>query len=165
MMPFDPTRDRGASEFANHIHNLCFMEAASEGWLDENLDGVEEKDKVKKYLGKRVDWIGVNYYTRNVIRWRKSILAKVFAGVPYMPRTVSGYGNSCKPNSLSAAGRPTSDLGWELYPEGLTESLKIMPKYGKPILITENGVADSADKLRPKFIVGHFRELDGCASD
>jgi len=160
MVPHNPEHDREAGAFASHVHNLWFMEAASEGWLDENLDGKREKSEIKHYLGNRLDWIGVNYYTRNVIKREKSILARLFAGIPFVPEMVTGYGNNCKPNSISTDGRPTSDFGWELYPEGLIDALKLMAKYGKPMFVTENGIADSGDKLRPQFIAEHLKALD-----
>lgn len=160
MVPYNPEHDRETSAFASHIHNLCFMEAASEGWLDENLNGKREKGETKHYLGNRLDWIGVNYYTRNVIKSGKSILARLFAGIPFVPEMVTGYGNSCKPNSISIDGRPTSDFGWELYPEGVIDALKLMSKYGKPMFVTENGIADAEDKMRPQFIAEHLKALD-----
>jgi len=160
MAPYELEKDSEASAYASHIHNSYFMEAATGGWLDGNYNGKKERSETKHYLGNRVDWIGVNYYSRNVIRHGRSILAKLFAGIPFVPEIVSDYGNKCRPNSVSKDGRPTSDFGWELYPEGLIDALKLMSKYGKPMLVTENGIADAEDKLRPQFITEHLRELD-----
>jgi len=165
MVPYDPDHHREVSNYASHIHNTCFVEAVSGGWLDENLDGIRQKHEVKNYLRNRLDWIGVNYYSRNVMRGGKSILGRLFAGVPFLPEMVTGYGNSCKPRSTSADGRPTSDSGWEVYPEGLTEALRIMSKYEKPMLVTENGIADAEDNLRPQFITDHLRELEQVLSE
>ena len=165
MSPYDAKNnsDINASNFASHTHNLYFVEAISNGWLDENLNGKKDEGEIKSYLKNRLDWIGVNYYSRNVIRSRKllSNLAKLFVGVPFIPDLVKGYGNNCEPNSTSIEGRPTSDFGWEIYPEGLVDALKLMSKYDKPMLVTENGIADAEDKLRPQFLVGHLGALDG----
>ena len=160
IVPYDSKRDSETGAFASHLHNQFFLEAASSGWLDENLNGKKEEGEIKRYLENKLDWIGVNYYTRNVIRHGRSILAKLFAGIPFVPEIVSGYGNDCRPNSTSADGRPTTDFGWELYPEGLTDALKLVSKYGRPMFVTENGLADAEDKLRPQFIAEHLRELD-----
>ncbi|MEM3648127.1 MAG: family 1 glycosylhydrolase, partial [Thermoproteota archaeon] len=35
-----------------------------------------------------------------------------------------------------------------------------MSKYGRPMFVTENGVADSEDTLRPRYIVEHLRVLE-----
>ncbi|MEM2784059.1 MAG: beta-galactosidase BgaS [Nitrososphaerota archaeon] len=157
---YDKKIDNEAAKFINHIHNLFFIEAISNGWLDENFNGIKEKEEIKDYLKNRLDWIGVNYYTRIVTKGRKSILAKLFVGLPLIPEFVNGYGINCKPNSFSNDNRPTSDFGWEIYPEGLSEALKLISKYEKPMVVTENGIADSEDKLRPKFILEHLKEID-----
>jgi beta-galactosidase len=107
----------------------------------------------------------VNYYSRTVIRSGSAILARLLAGLPYMPEIVKGYGNDCKANSSSADDRPTSDFGWEIYPEGLVDALKLVSKYGRPMYVTENGIADSQDKLRSQFVIAHLRELHKAISE
>ncbi|MDO8496191.1 MAG: family 1 glycosylhydrolase [bacterium] len=48
------------------------------------------------------------------------------------------------------------NMKWELYPEGLYHVLKDLKKFNKPIFITENGIPDSTDKKREKFIKDHL---------
>lgn len=71
-----------------------------------------------------IDFLGINYYTRSVTR----------AGTPWQP---------------GASGLPLTDMGWEIYPQGLTELLlRLRRDYPlPPVLITENGAA-FADELR-----------------
>ena len=59
-----------------------------------------------------------------------------------------------------AKGDPQSDLGWAIRPESLTQVLLDMNRYGKPIYITENGLADRDDDLRPDFIRDHLRAVE-----
>ncbi len=48
---------------------------------------------------------------------------------------------------------PVNDLGWYMEPEGLYPlMLRAWKHHGKPILVTENGVADSADQYRQWWI-------------
>jgi beta-galactosidase len=115
---------------------------------------------MKSYLENRLDWLGVNYYTRFMIKGKKSLLAKLFAGIPTVPEIVQNYGFACQPNANSADGRPTSDLGWEIFQEGLLEALKAMAKYERSLYVTENGLADAEDTLRPKFIEDHLKILE-----
>lgn len=49
-----------------------------------------------------------------------------------------------------------SDMGFGIHPEGLERVLLYLKKYGKPIYITENGIADGADTKRLKFIKDHL---------
>lgn len=46
-----------------------------------------------------------------------------------------------------------TDFGWEYYPSSLYHAVMDLTRYGKPIYITENGIADRDDNLRPQFIV------------
>ena len=81
--------------------------------------------------GRYFDFTGINYYTRS---W------------------VKGASEGTRP------GSPRNDLGWELYPEGLTRILReVSRRYPGPVYITENGTADAADSFRPRFIYDHLR--------
>jgi len=162
IKPYSPEKksDVQASEFLNMMHNLFFIQSISDGWLDENLNGIKEKGEIKDYLGHRLDWLGVNYYTRLVVRGRAFILAKIFAGTSVIPLVVPGYGFACQPYSRSADGLQTSGSGWEVYPEGLLDALKMMKTFEKPIYVTENGVSDAKDEIRPGFLVEHLKSLE-----
>jgi len=152
--------DVEAVSFMDNMHNQFFPRAVVEGWLDENLNGVKERNEVKGYLANSLDWLGVNYYTRFVIKGKRNLLAKLFAGIPAVPEIVPNYGFGCQPKSQSADGRPASDMGWEIYPEGLLEALKAMSKFEKPLYITENGIADAEDRLRARFLEDHIAVLE-----
>ncbi len=160
--PFSSERksDVKAAEFMNNMHNQFFIQSICDGWLDENLNGVKEKEETKSYLVQRLDWLGVNYYTRLVVKGKTSVLARVFAGISAVPEIVPNYGFACQPRSRSADGLQTSDVGWEIYPEGMLEALKAMKTYSKPLYVTENGVADEKDALRPSFLIEHLKILE-----
>ena len=49
-----------------------------------------------------------------------------------------------------------SDMGWEIYPEGIYHVLKYLAKFKKPIYILENGLADAEDKNRKEFVTDHL---------
>ena len=51
---------------------------------------------------------------------------------------------------------PESDLGWEIYPEGIYHILRWLKRYNLPIYITENGLADDVDSRRAEFIRNHL---------
>lgn len=48
--------------------------------------------------------------------------------------------------------RIRSDLGWELYPEGLEKVLLQLKRYKKPVYITEHGLADKDDRHRTWYL-------------
>jgi beta-glucosidase len=80
-----------------------------------------------------LDWIGVNYYSRTFVGW------------PW-------------PNNGDCSGRRT-DFGWEIYPEGLRSVLNRVGHYGKPVIVTENGISDADDDQRAEYIVAHVRQM------
>lgn len=83
------------------------------------------------------DFIGINYYSRQIIRID-----------PLLGVVVDQYPNSVR-----------SSLGIEVYPQGLYDSMQFMSQFGLPLLITENGIADSDDSLRPAYIKSHLAEI------
>ena len=52
-----------------------------------------------------------------------------------------------------------SDLGWEVYPEGIGAVLKELRGYQLPIYVLENGLADASDEKRADFIRAHLRSV------
>lgn len=83
--------------------------------------------------GKYHDFLGVNYYSRSMMHGTTEHVA---------PRV------------------PVTDLGWEIYPEGLTRVLtEYHERFGGPIYITENGAADADDSFRCRFIYDHLAEV------
>ncbi|TAL49210.1 glycoside hydrolase family 1 protein [Patescibacteria group bacterium] len=48
-----------------------------------------------------------------------------------------------------------TDMGWCVFPQGLYRLLVDLKKYGKPIYITESGIADANDSKRANFIRDH----------
>jgi len=58
---------------------------------------------------------------------------------------------------MPAPALPLSTFGSSIDPPGLTRALTALwQEFGLPILITENGVADADDELRPGFLVDHL---------
>jgi len=53
-----------------------------------------------------------------------------------------------------------TDNGWEVVPEALEVLLHEASRAGKPLMITENGIADAADRLRPRFIEAHLAAIE-----
>lgn len=45
-----------------------------------------------------------------------------------------------------------TDMGWDVYPEGICDVLQIVYRYGKPVWVAEAGIADAEDKHRADYI-------------
>ena len=138
-MPEKPG-DEAAAQQAREERRWPFFDALTSGRKD---------NAVRSDLKGRLDWIGLNYYTRCVVHRTDKGFSES-----------DGYGRRCARNSKSRAGLPTSDFGWEIYPEGLSEVLETFWKrYALPLWVSENGVADEHDLLRPYFITSHLAQV------
>ncbi|MHB8443266.1 MAG: glycoside hydrolase family 1 protein [Patescibacteria group bacterium] len=69
----------------------------------------------------------------------------------YMHNVKEGL-NPGRGNFHNKDSEPRSDLGWYLNPENLYHIITFLKKYNLPIMISENGLADSEDRLRPWFL-------------
>ena len=98
-------------------------------------------------FGERLDFIGLNYYCPVVVHWQPAGIAALF-GRDWLE---------------DDQGRPRafSDIGWEIWPEGLKRQLERFARYGVPLLITENGIATRDEEQRTEFVRAHLRSLAG----
>lgn len=137
MAPFkpkDPNSDNDIKgvEDANYVYNLMFLNALIRGEYDSNIDGIA--DKVRDDLKNRLDYVGINYYTRV---------------------TVMGFSNSVNPDYAKLTFLPVSL--WEDYPQGIYEMVKVATSYGVPVYITENGANDpNGDDTGPRYLLNHL---------
>ncbi len=45
-----------------------------------------------------------------------------------------------------------TDMGWDVYPEGLCDALLMLKRYGLPLWVSEAGVADATDHIRADYM-------------
>jgi len=81
------------------------------------------------YKHKAMDYIGVNYYTKEDI---------------------------CKDKHPQVE---KNSLGWDIYPEGLYRLLMKLKKFNLPVFILENGICTEDDNQRWRYISGHLKYL------
>ncbi len=92
---------------------------------------------------KALDFIGINYYSRQRVDLKRWGLRNLIADV------CESDHHPVKKNSL----------GWDIYPEGLSDLLLRLKKYNLPVMITENGICTGDDMMRWEFIAGHLRSI------
>jgi beta-glucosidase len=136
MLVFDPWpgTSRLNGWWANQISwlfNDWWMEAMTDGRLRFPLG----RGRIEGLAGS-YDFVGVNYYTR------------------FYSRLFHLYEREWEPGAVVSDG----NYG-EVYPAGLFRVIKQARRYQKPIYITENGVPDRTDRLRPSFLLTHLREV------
>lgn len=143
-LPANPARalDRRAAALLDRMANGAVYAAFTRGKLLPPLG-----------MGQRVtplidacDYIGVNYYTPARVRFDPRAPGQLFAQQFYSPEA-----------ELSDV-TPTGEAYGEIAPEGLYLALTQAAAYGKPLYVTENGVPDHDDDVRPRFIATHLAE-------
>lgn len=126
---------------ANNLSD--FVPARPGHWLDRAQVAFADYWHNRWWLNQtygQQDFIGLNYYFHHPLRFRFTTVSKLFAPEP--------------PDDL-----PRTDTDWPIHPAGLGRVLDSLRTYRRPIIITENGLADSADAKRASFIRAHVAEL------
>jgi beta-glucosidase len=140
MIYFEPARhwnllEQVISEKAANAFNWAFYDSIQDGRRQLAMPGFPTLDVADASLAGTVDWIGINYYRRNTVAFAPS--------APGMVRIGNGPG-------------PVSDAGVEIYPAGLLALLReAWQRYHLPVVVTENGIADSTGRLRPSYVRTH----------
>ena len=127
------------------FYNESFLDAVTLGRVRVVLPRVIDIDEPFPALAGSFDYLGINYYTRDLI---------------------VGHLSGRRPYEIAAApGQPRSDLGWEIYPEGLYRLLVRYARRGWPLFVTENGIADGRDAQRADFLRAHLYAVDRARAD
>jgi beta-glucosidase/6-phospho-beta-glucosidase/beta-galactosidase len=121
VRPVDPDNnlDFKAAENIFYLYNKLYLNATIKGEFDDDADGT---GTLREDLKGRMDYLGINYYTR---------------------LTVAGLEGSALPAFsplLTLDPLSSKNVFWEDYPRGIYEMVTFVKEtYGLPIRITETG--------------------------
>ncbi|QFQ97104.1 beta-glucosidase [Streptomyces phaeolivaceus] len=151
--------DVEAAGFYDLLLNRLFAEPVLLGEYPEGIGELmpgTDIDSDLKTISEPIDWYGVNYYAPTRVGAPEGADIE-FGGVSIpaeLPFTVKQIENV-----------PTTDFGWPVVPEGLTELLTdFHTRYGDrlpPVVITENGCSYDGidDQQRIAYLDTHIRAL------
>lgn len=118
--------------------------------------GVERWDRFyhRRFLDGTVDsldFIGVNYYTRvHVSRLGLPGFAELERALGPLFKLLGGRGQDA----------PRNMMGWTVDADGLRKVLlRAWKRYGKPLIVTENGMPDTPGLSRERFIEEHVEAM------
>ncbi len=135
--------DRLLSRIAKYFYNHSLLDAFLTGTLRVKFPFREEMLIPVPIRGK-LDFFGVNYYTR--IHMRFNPLKKM--GVEMRHLDIEGHG--------------LTDMGWEIHPHGLEKVLRYASRLGVPLIITENGIATRDSERKIHFMKRHVDVVEHC---
>ncbi len=130
----DSPEDEQAAQYYDGYQNRWFLDPIFKGQYPEDMFELYrqqyqapriESEDLEDFKKSRIDFLGVNYYMRKILR-RPERQNELFAEV--------------RPDYR---GVQFTEMGWEVYPDGLYTLLtRIQKDYNPPALyITENGIA------------------------
>ncbi|MBA3074817.1 MAG: glycoside hydrolase family 1 protein, partial [Anaerolineae bacterium] len=129
--------DRLPASIQNQIFNNAFLECLKNG----ELDMVLKKVKIPEAANTQ-DFIGLNYYSRDIVHFDITKPGNMFGRLEYP-----------KDADLSSTGFIAN------IPEGMWDGLKWAHRFELPIIITENGVEDKEDSMRPRYLIEHLHQV------
>lgn len=126
----DSREDRDAAQRGDAYMNRQYLDPVFLGKYPEEMTDIfgdawpEFSDEDMKLIGQKIDFLGINYYTRGVVRNDPLALP---VRIAYVRQPEHAY----------------TETGWEVHPPSLTRTLTwVTERYGKlPLYITENGAA------------------------
>lgn len=143
----DSEEDKAAAWRYDGFHNRWFLDPIFVGsypadmweWYGQLVPEVKPGDMA--IISRRIDFLGVNYYTRSVVK--------------HDPQ-----GGMLKLSHVRIEGSEYTEMGWEVYPDGLYELLTRLNRDYKvhEFYITENGAAFK-DEITPDGKVHDERRL------
>lgn len=130
--------DRWVARTQFNLFSALFLEAIRTGRLRQVL---RPALAVPEARGTQ-DYLGLNYYTADVARFDLTIPQELFGRRTFPP------------------GADVDDAGvYASYPPGFFAALEWLHQFKLPIYVTENGIGDEADRLRPRYLLTHLRQL------
>ena len=155
----DRPEDVQAARMAELERNDCFLNPLFGRTLPDELlqqlgdQQVALREGDTALCAQPLDFMGLNYYTRSIAQAPASA-GDAQRGYVFVP---------------PAATKRLTDIGWEIYPEGLTRVVQNLMRDWPlpPLWITENGAADNTgiesgecnDAMRCDYLAMHFEQV------
>lgn len=142
MQVFDPSNprsplDRLVTSAVDSTYNRALLAPIQRGlWSPPVGFGLALK------LRDTLDWIGLNYYTRELVSFDRKRPETLFS------------------RRLHSEDAEMLDGGYgEFYAAGILRCLERLARLDLPIYVTENGIPDADDDQRPRYILTHLHQV------
>lgn len=129
--------ERLSAGLRHAVFNESVPRAVHDGWF--RLPG--RRLRIPEAAGTQ-DFFGLNYYTREVVAFDLRRPGDLFG------RSEFPAGSDLSPNGFIANA-----------PDGFWRALVWARRFRLPIWITENGIEDASDQVRPRYLAAHLRQL------
>jgi len=135
--------DRASARWQDHFFNRLFLRALQDGRMPVPF-GAAIPEAINTQ-----DFSGLNFYFSSRIRFDVSNPGELF-----------GRALSPQPWGVANDAELSKWFGWgDIDPNAFHDPVLDFAKLGKPIYITEHGIADALDEIRPRVLVTHLAAL------
>jgi beta-glucosidase len=129
--------DRRVARTTDQAFNQAILTALTKGrWTMPLGFGLAWK------LRRTLDWIGLNYYTRDLVAFDRTKSQSLF-----------GHRQHADDAELLDGGYG------EFYSRGMFRCLQRLARLNLPIYVTENGIPDDDDDQRPRYLLTHLHQM------
>lgn len=172
---YNDVNERGRDQ-ADYFYNRHLLDSLTSGQVDEAIRYREsERDSTNaisffgldadQEFSPQLDFIGVNYY-RNASVHYNAVLNRAadYTGGATFNNDLRNAKDLPGDNYRNEEHGILNDLGWDMFPEGLTRVLDRLKVYDLPIIISENGFAETSDRNRAPYILAHLAQIGRAAN-
>ena len=150
IMQFDPYRrwnllDWIVCRITSKIYNGIALSYLEKGVINVNYPFFVKINYESKSAALATDFFGLNYYSHSHLKFKFD--SYEFFENKFLSRDTM------------------IDMPYAIYPEGLYRAIKQAGKINKPIIITENGIADATDDRREIFIERYIYAMSRAIKD
>ena len=118
-----------------------FNDQVAQALKDGHFWALARRVRVPEAAGTQ-DFLGINYYTRDQVAFS-----------PLAAKTLFGRRFFREGAELSDAGFIANE------PEGLFEALKWGLRFNVPLIVSENGIENADDRVRPSYLLQHIHQV------
>ena len=150
IVQFDPYRrysliDWIIAHVNNYFYNSLVINFFKNGKFKIRIPGLVWINHSNKDAIGAMDFFGLNYYSHNHVKFKFSL--KEFFELKFFEEDIM------------------TDMPYTIYAEGFYRALKLSSTLKKPIIVTENGIADAVDDRRKKYIERYLYALSVAISE
>ncbi|MCF7815827.1 MAG: glycoside hydrolase family 1 protein [Candidatus Pacebacteria bacterium] len=148
---FESKAERGLTPLFTYLRVICHLAKAHNCAYEaiKKVSPLSDVSVVKHVILFRANWNPIN----KAIAWIANYFWTYrFMNRVYMKCDSIGLNYYFQKKFGDKKVYEKTDMDWDIYPEGLEESLMMLARYRKPLFVSESGIADYRDVYRGDYI-------------
>ena len=131
--------DQLTAWFSNHFYNDAILYCLMTDEYRLKIPILSGENEIIQNAAQSYDFIGLNYYSHNFLKFQ--LFSTPHVNVAFPKKEIK------------------TDMPYTMYAQGFYDAIESVSKLKKPVIITENGVADRDDKIRSEWITNYLNQL------